>query len=507
MPHRLRPWQLSKALELIESDPARAWTVGELAKSCGIGPRVLQRYFRRFVGRTPVAHLRTVRLDRVRQDLLRAPRDARITEIATRCGFSHLGRFATWYRERYGETPSATLQHGRIGAVAPTRCPPPVASAHDRPAVAVRPFELFGDQARHAAGLAEEIAAALLRLRCIVVSTISKARYHLGGTVRGDGGDHLRVTVTLGDAAAGRMLWADHWDGRCDGVFELQERVALGVARALEPALRDAEIERACRTEPEQLTAWGLTMRALPSVQSYKAAAEAMALELLERAMELAPRDPLPMSLAAMCRGVRGCLHFTERPNEEKMAACALAGSAAMLNKSDALAETLLAVGYTLANELGTAAIHANRALNLDGGLAWAWCRRGWIDVFRGQAAEAIERLQIARSLATGDPVLNASSSFAIGASHFQAGRHGEAIRWIARGIAERPQGGLAPVFLASALAFDDRKDEARHAIDVWRRAHPGMTIAHLKSGWPFEASFLDRVAEGLENVGMRQGA
>src|SRR5262249_38881827 len=282
-----------------------------------------------------------------------------------------------------------------------------------------------------------------------------------------------------------------------------QERVALGVARAIEPALRDAEVERACRTEPEQLSAWGLTMRALPLVQSYKPAAEGMALELLERAMELAPRDPLPMSLAAMCRGVRGCLHFAERPNDEKVVARALAGRAAMLNRSDAMAETLLAVGHTLASEHATATIHADRALNLDGGLAWAWCRRGWIDVFRGKPAEGIERLQIARALAPGDRALSATSSFAIGSSHFQAGRHGEATRWIRRGLAERPDGGLSRAFLASALVFDNRQDEARHIIGTWRRAQPGMTIAHVTSGWPFASFFLDGVAEGLESAGM----
>src|SRR5262245_44612294 len=66
MPHR----QLSKAIELIESEPARAWTIGALARSCGIGPRALQKQFRRLVGCTPLEHLRTVRLNRVRQELL-----------------------------------------------------------------------------------------------------------------------------------------------------------------------------------------------------------------------------------------------------------------------------------------------------------------------------------------------------------------------------------------------------------------------------------------------------
>jgi hypothetical protein len=70
--------------------------------------------------------------------------------------------------------------------------------------------------------------------------------------------------------------------------------------------------------------------------------AEGMALELLEKAMELAPHDPLPISLAAWCRGLRAGHHFTARPEAEKATARKLAARAAGLNAGDALSETML---------------------------------------------------------------------------------------------------------------------------------------------------------------------
>ena len=107
------PRSLKKAIERLEAEPARLWRLATLAAACGVAPRTLQKHFRRFVGRAPLAYLREVRFEGARRELLGAAEKATITEIATRCGFAHLGRFATEYRQRFGESPSATLRRLR----------------------------------------------------------------------------------------------------------------------------------------------------------------------------------------------------------------------------------------------------------------------------------------------------------------------------------------------------------------------------------------------------------
>ena len=84
----------------------------ELAKACGVAERTLQKHFRRFVGRTPSAVRRELRLGQARRELLRAQPQDTVTAIASRFGFNHLARFAGVYHERFGETPSATLRIG-----------------------------------------------------------------------------------------------------------------------------------------------------------------------------------------------------------------------------------------------------------------------------------------------------------------------------------------------------------------------------------------------------------
>jgi adenylate cyclase len=450
----------------------------------------------------PMEFLRDLRLDRARQELLRASGRASVTDIAARSGFDHVGRFATRYRARYWESPSATLSRNRRIPLGGTRRLTAL-MAVERPAIAVLPFDLSGRDAPRAAGIAEEIASALMRLRWIAVVVPARARYHLQGSVRDEWAGRLRVVVSLLDAASGRFIWAERWEDSCNGLFEFAERVAERIAAAIQQPVREAEIDRAGRQDPAQLNAWGLTMRALPRVLSVGAAAEEAALELLERAMECAPSDALPMALAAWCHGLRGCHNFCPRPEKEKAIARELAGRAAQLNTCDPLTETMLSAGYCLAHDLATAATHADRALELDGSSAWAWGRSGWIKAYAGEAAEAIERFQIARTLAPADP-LNFLCSVGIGAGHFWAARYDESARWFERALAENPAAVWINHTLTPAYALGGRKEHARQSFTKLTRAFPDLTIAQVRSGLPYRSGFLDRIADGLESVAMR---
>ena len=87
-------------------------TVTDLAAHAGVSTSTLFAGFREFRNTSPMAHLRRVRLQRVREDLVAGgPGGATVTEVALRWGFTHLGRFACEYKRRFGESPSVTLKH------------------------------------------------------------------------------------------------------------------------------------------------------------------------------------------------------------------------------------------------------------------------------------------------------------------------------------------------------------------------------------------------------------
>jgi AraC-like DNA-binding protein len=88
-------------------------TVSDVADHLGVSLRSLQAGFRQWRETTPTAFLRRVRLQLVRDGLLRSGQEANVTIIAVRHGFSHLGRFSAQYRSAFGEDPSATLRRSR----------------------------------------------------------------------------------------------------------------------------------------------------------------------------------------------------------------------------------------------------------------------------------------------------------------------------------------------------------------------------------------------------------
>jgi AraC-like DNA-binding protein len=105
------PSAVRRAQEFIEAHARTDVEVTDIAAAAGVSPRVLQAAFRRHLDITPLGYLRQVRLHGAHLDLRSA--DPKLGDtvagIATAWGFTHLGRFAAAYRERYGNSPRVTL--------------------------------------------------------------------------------------------------------------------------------------------------------------------------------------------------------------------------------------------------------------------------------------------------------------------------------------------------------------------------------------------------------------
>jgi AraC-like DNA-binding protein len=103
------PETLRRAMIFIDENAQNNLTVTDIAVAAHVTPRALQYAFRRHKGTTPMLYLRRVRLAHAHRDLQTAPPGTTVTTIATRWGFLHPGRFATYYREIYGRSPHEVL--------------------------------------------------------------------------------------------------------------------------------------------------------------------------------------------------------------------------------------------------------------------------------------------------------------------------------------------------------------------------------------------------------------
>src|SRR2546427_1326584 len=112
--------------------------------------------------------------------------------------------------------------------------------------------------------------------------------YVLEGSVR-KSGNRVRITGQLIDTATGAHIWADRFDGALDDIFELQDQVASSVVGAIEPKLRQSEIERATRKPTDSLDAYDLYLRAIALRDQHTDEAMRGAISLLKRALAIDP--------------------------------------------------------------------------------------------------------------------------------------------------------------------------------------------------------------------------
>jgi transcriptional regulator GlxA family with amidase domain len=121
----IAPRDVKRAIDYIHAHVDAPITLADIVQASGVPGRTLFKHFNDCRGQSPMRYLRNVRLDNARETLRRADSGARVTEIATQWGFTHMGRFSVEYRLRFGESPSETLS--RSFANSPSREPHPSA--------------------------------------------------------------------------------------------------------------------------------------------------------------------------------------------------------------------------------------------------------------------------------------------------------------------------------------------------------------------------------------------
>jgi AraC-like DNA-binding protein len=103
------PWYVGRAREYVHRRMTEVLTVAELAASVGTTVRTLQNGFRLAFDITPAEYIRRERIKALHQALLAADPTQSVTSMMQGLGIASFGRYAQYYRQQIGETPSQTL--------------------------------------------------------------------------------------------------------------------------------------------------------------------------------------------------------------------------------------------------------------------------------------------------------------------------------------------------------------------------------------------------------------
>jgi len=97
----------------IDANLDRPITAGQLCRVAGVSQRGLEKAFESRRGMAPMRFVAERRLAAAHRMLVRAGPGSDVTTIASTVGFTHMGRFASSYRQAFGESPSASLKRAQ----------------------------------------------------------------------------------------------------------------------------------------------------------------------------------------------------------------------------------------------------------------------------------------------------------------------------------------------------------------------------------------------------------
>ena len=300
----------------------------------------------------------------------------------------------------------------------------------------------------------------------------------LEGSVR-KGGGRVRITTQLIEAETGAHLWADHFDGSLEDVFELQDSVAMSAAGVIEPALQAAEARRSANRPTNDLTAYDLYLRALPSFASVTKERIREALALLDQAIARDSQYGPALALAAMCITQMHLNGWAESLDDGRDQGLDYARRAvwAAANDPFVLASAAVVSGY-FGEDIDAAIALSDRSLTANPSSAYCWFWSGVLRMYAGQYDTAIEHIE--KSLRLNPLDRMAAPLTAIGGAYFFKREFEIALAKLHASIQERPGFAQSYRLLAACYAHMGQFEQARTALERLRTLTPVIAPPNL---------------------------
>jgi adenylate cyclase len=304
------------------------------------------------------------------------------------------------------------------------------------------------------------------------------------------------------EASTGAHLWAEKFDGALEDVFELQDAVTERVVGAIEPSIKQAEMNRA-RTKPtSNLDAYDYYLQAFQQATLYTREGSDAALDYIRRAIALDPGYALAKAFLSVTYRLRWIQGWGAPGDPEK--GLAAAREAIVLGSDDP--SVLQWAGHTLGfwgdYDRSIALLEKAARLNVNGSQILA--SLGWVKVYACIDTErAIAHFERSIRLSPRDPEM-ASTLTGIAFAHLIEGHNEQALAFAQRSIDEGPQFTSGHRVKITALIFLNREQEARAAAEMLLTYDPQFTISSRLPGYR-NGDFQQRYHAALKAAGLRE--
>ena len=393
----------------------------------------------------------------------------------------------------------------------------------DEPSIAVLPFtNMSGDpeQEYFSDGITEDIITDLSKVSGLFViarnsSFVFKGQakdvtqigrvlgviYVLEGSVR-RAGDTLRINAQLIEAASGKHIWAERYDGDLADIFALQDQITEIVVAALAVTLTRAEQKRALGKKTQDLRAYDYVLRGNAYHHRMTKEDNLKAMEMFGQAIK---RDP---EYAPAYAGLAWVLvhnsnqGWSSDARRTMNAALEYAETAVIRDDSLAKAHMVLGDVYCWTKRFDQAVAEGRRAITLDPSYADGHMAFAYYLLVAGQAEEAVE--EVGKALRFNPVHANRIYYEVLSAAHYALKQYEAAIIAGEQAVSRDLNHFASHTCLAAAYAQLERIEEARkHATEVLR-LKPSFSLRYITEFWPRKnKTDLEHLNDGLRKAGL----